>query len=160
MKQIIIEVEDASYEPLMGMLAICQHVRVVHVSEPAEVLVQRDVCMKCAIDVLHHNGVLRYSYDYTWIMIAINSGGVDGFEAFKSPMAFLGYMRNIGVSDLPSKTLIYKAYAWAFNAYPHLTFRDSLDPSETLRRNNVIRQFLSAYGLAKRQKVEGIVEKR
>ena len=71
-------------------------------------------------------------------------------EGFKSPQAFLDYLYEIGIEKLPSRITLSLAYSKTFDRFPDWTFTDMDNPSEILRRKNVVKQFLSAYGVAKR----------
>jgi hypothetical protein len=51
------------------------------------------------------------------------------------------------------------AYAKTLDSYPDWTFIDVKKASETLRRKNVVKQFLSAYIKAKIANVNRIVNK-
>ena len=159
MKQILIQIEDAAYEQFMGMLALCPQVEVVGECEMVDVLNERDVCMKYALDTLYNNGVFKHLFDYTWIMMCINQGMVDDFEKFKSIEAFRDYLKALGVKRRPCRALMSRAYSWVFDKYPDWTFVDVDDPGEILRRKNVVKQFLSAYSKAKRAKVDRKVDK-
>ena len=159
MKEVMIRIEDSVYEPVMGMLALCPQVEVVEECEVADVLNDRDQCMKYALDTLYINGVFKRKFDYAWIMMCINQGMVDDYEKFKSPEAFRDYLKALGVKKLPCRALLSRAYSWVFNKYPDWTFVDVDDPGEILRRKNVVKQFLSAYSKAKRAKVDKKVDK-
>ena len=150
MRQIILEIEDSAYEQFMGMMALCPSVKVVCENVITDVMSDRDQCMVYAITTLRNNHVFRFGYDYTWIMMAINEGLVDDYDAFKSPQAFLDYLYEIGIEELPTRYSLSLAYSKTLNSYPEWTFIDVENASETLRRKNVVKQFLSAYGVAKR----------
>ena len=150
MRQIVLEIVDSAYEQFMGMIALCPSVKVVCENGITDVMNDRDQCMVYAITTLRNNHVFRFGYDYTWIMMAINEGLVDDYDAFKSPQAFLDYLYEIGIEELPTRYSLSLAYSKTLNSYPEWTFIDVENASETLRRKNVVKQFLSAYGVAKR----------
>ena len=150
MRQIVLEIVDSAYEQFMGMIALCPSVKVVCENGITDVMNDRDQCMVYAITTLRNNHVFRFGYDYTWIMMAINEGLVDDYDAFKSPQAFLDYLYEIGIEKLPTRYSLSLAYSKTLNSYPEWTFIDVENTSETLRRKNVVKQFLSAYGVAKR----------
>ena len=150
MKQIVLEIEDSAFESFMGMIALCPSVKVVGESSVAEVTSQRDQCMVYAIQTLRANHVFRFGYDYTWGMMAINEGLVDDYDGFRSPQAFLDYLYEIGIEGLPTRFTLFRAYSKTLDSYPNWTFLDMDDASESLRRINVVKQFLSAFGKAKR----------
>ena len=155
----MLEIEDSAYEQFMGMVGLCPSVKVVCESGITDVMNDRDQCMVYAIQTLRNNHVFRFGYDYTWIMMAINEGLVDDYEGFKSPQAFLDYLYEIGIEKLPTRYSLSLAYSKTLNSYPEWTFIDVENASETLRRKNVVKQFLSAYGVAKRRIFNNIFNK-
>ncbi len=155
----MLEIEDSAYEQFMGMVGLCPSVKVVCESGITDVMNDRDQCMVYAIQTLRNNHVFRFGYDYTWIMMAINEGLVDDYEGFKSPQAFLDYLYEIGIEKLPTRYSLSLAYSKTLNSYPEWTFIDVENACETLRRKNVVKQFLSAYGVAKRRIFNNIFNK-
>ena len=150
MKQVVLRIDDAAYEKFMGMVSLCPMVEVVAEGDLADNENERDLCMRQAIITLRQNKVFRHYYDYTWIMMAINEGHLNDFDVFKSPQAFIDYLYEIGIDQLPTRYTLSLAYSKALGAYPDWTFLDVEKPNEILRRKNVAKQFLSAYGAAKR----------
>jgi len=150
MKQIVLEIEDSAFEQFMGMIELCPQVSVVSTGDAVNVVSNRDTCMVYAIKTLRENGVFCHGYDYGWIMMAINEGVLDDFDSFKSPQAFIDYLYLIGIDTLPTRFTLFRAYSRALDSFPNWTFVDVNDASETVRRINVVKQFLSAYGKAKR----------
>ena len=159
MKQIIVNIDDLAYEPVVGMLKLCQGVEIESESEVVDTFNERDVCMVYAINTLRENKVFRHFYDYTWIMMAINDGVLDDFDGFKSPQAFLNYLYEIGIENLPSRITLSLAYSKTLDSFPDWTFIDVTEASEVLRRKNVVKQFLSAYGTAKRRNLNKLLNK-
>lgn len=159
MRQIVLNLDDEAFEPFMGMLGLCPQVEVVEECEIADVLNNRDLCMKQAIETLRTNRVFRHMYDYTWIMLALNDGVLEDYDGFKSPQAFLDYLYEIGIEGLPSRITLFIAYSKTLDSYPDWTFIDVKNASEALRRKNVVKQFLSAYGAAKRGVLNKILNK-
>ena len=150
MKRIIIEVEDLANEPVVAMLKLCNGVRIASVQESMDVMDDRDACMRYAITTLRRNKVFRRHYDYSWIMQAINDGVMDDYEEFESPQTFINYLCEIGIDELPDRSTISRACSNVYDSYPNWQFMDVTKPSEILRRKNVVKQFLSAFGEAKR----------
>ena len=150
MKQVVLRIEDAAYEKFRGFIQLCPSVEVVDEDDFADTEIERDLCMKQAIITLRQNKVFRHYYDYTWIMMAINEGHVSDFDVFKSPQVFIDYLYEIGIDQLPTRYTLSLAYSKALGTYPDWTFLDVEKPNEILRRKNVVKQFLSAYGAAKR----------
>lgn len=97
-----------------------------------------------AIKMLKQNGTLRYGYDYTWIMVAIGDGVVEGLGAFRSPQSFMDYLQSMGVEHVPSRTTLSTWYGKVLGKYPNWEFVDTQDPQEILRRKNVVRQLIAA----------------
>ena len=159
MKQLVLEIEDSVYEQFMGMVGICQGVVVIATEDHVDVVSNRDQCMAYAIRTLRQNNVFRHYYDYTWIMMAINEGQIDDFDGFKSPQTFLNYLYELGIDKLPSRITLSLAYSKTLDSFPDWTFVDVDDASEILRRKNVVKQFLSAYGTAKRGILNRILNK-
>ena len=149
MKQVLLSIEDDAYEKLMGMLSLCPCVKVESV-DMTDTERDCDTCVKYAINTLRNNGVFRHAYDYTWIMMAINQGLIEDLDAFRSPQAFIDYLAELGIDKLPTRFSISLAFSKTLDTYPEWTFIDVSDACEILRRKNVVKQFLSAYGVAKR----------
>ena len=84
------------------------------------------------------------------VKVAINEGHVDDFDAFKSPQAFLDYLYEIGIENLPTRFTLFRAYSKTIELFPDWIFLDVNEAGEILRRKNVVKQFLSAYNKAKR----------
>lgn len=159
MKQVLLSIEDDAYEKVMGMLSLCPSVKVESSVDVADTERDCDFCMKYAINTLRSNGVFRHVYDYTWIMMAVNQGLVEDLDAFKSPQAFLDYLTELGIDKLPTRFSISLAFSKTLDSYPNWTFIDVADACEILRRKNVVKQFLSAYGVAKRGIFNGLFNK-
>ena len=104
--------------------------------------------MALALKILKENRAIRYSYDYTWIMVAIGDGVVKGLSGFKSPQSFMDYLKSLGVDKVPSRTTISTWFGRVLGIYPNWEFTDTKDPNETMRRKNVVRQLLSALNKA------------
>ena len=150
MKQVLLNVEDAVFEKFMGMVELCRGVEIVSTLNSIDVDDNRDACMRYAIITLRRNKVFRRHYDYSWIMQAINDGVMDDYEEFESPQTFLNYLCEIGIDELPDRSTISRACSNVYDSYPNWQFMDVTKPSEILRRKNVVKQFLSAFGEAKR----------
>ena len=103
-----------------------------------------------ALNVLQQNGALRSPYDYTWIMVAIGDGMVDGLGAFRSPQSFMNYLHSIGIEHVPSRSTLSLWYGRVLGTYPNWEFTDTQDPTEILRRKNVFKQFQSAMNRCRR----------
>ena len=104
--------------------------------------------MALALKILKENRAIRYSYDYTWIMVAIGDGVVKGLNGFKSPQSFMYYLTTLGVSQVPSRTTLSTWFGKVLGSYPEWEFTDTKDPNEIMRRKNIVRQLLSALNMA------------
>ena len=100
--------------------------------------------MALALRMMKENGAIRYGYDYTWIMVGIGDGAVEGLGAFRSPQRFMDYQEGLGVEKVPSRTSLSTWYGRVLGRYPDWTFTDTGDPQEILRRKNVVKQLVSA----------------
>ena len=107
--------------------------------------------MALALKMLKQNGAVRYGYDYTWIMVAIGDGVVEGLGGFKSPQSFMDYLSSLGVEHVPSRTTLSTWFGKVLGTYPNWEFIDTNDPQEIQRRKNVIRQLVSALNKAVKQ---------
>ncbi len=104
-----------------------------------------DLRVSVALKALVDRDAIRHIYDFTWLMVAIGDGVLKGMNGFRSPQSFIDYLKNIGISRLPSRFTISVYYNKVCGKYPDWEFTDTNDPSEILRRKNVVRQFLSAF---------------
>ena len=104
--------------------------------------------MALALKILKENRAIRYSYDYTWIMVAIGDGVVNGLSGFRSPKSFIEYLINVGVKSVPSRSTVSTWFGRVIGKYPDWEFTDTKDPNEIMRRKNIVRQLLSALNKA------------
>ena len=159
MRQIILEVEDSAYEPVVGILKLCNGVTIVSDTRGDVTKAILDQCVAVAINELRNRNVLRRAYDYTYIMLVINQENLDRHLFFASPQDYIDYLCMLDVDRIPGKTSIYDMMSCTRGEYPNWQFSDRSDNVETLRRNNVAQQFLSAYYRARRAILEGFPEK-
>lgn len=113
-----------------------------------------DMCSRCvrrAILQLKTEGVIRRVSDYAWIMTALEQGIISELKGFRSPQAFIDYLRQLGIEHLPCRTTLFMAYNNMVGQYPNWTFTDTTNPNEILRRKNVVVRFKSAFLRAKRE---------
>ena len=104
--------------------------------------------MALALKILKENRAIRYGYDYTWIMVAIGDGVVNGLSGFRSPKSFIEYLINLGVKSVPSRSTVSTWFGRVIGKYPDWEFTDTKDPNEIMRRKNIVRQLLSALNKA------------
>ena len=151
MKQVGLRIEDSAFERFMGIVSLCPQVEVASQNEmpdygPDEITQK----VALAIKVLQRNKTIRHLYDYTWIMVCIGDGVVEGMGAFGSPQKFMDYLRSIGMERVPSRTTISTWFGRVIGKYPNWEFVDTKDPQEIQRRKNVVRQFISAINKAEK----------
>ena len=151
MKQVGLRIEDSAFERFMGIVSLCPQVEVASQNEmpdygPDEITQK----VALAIKVLQRNKTIRHLYDYTWIMVCIGDGVVEGMGAFGSPQKFMDYLRSIGMERVPSRTTISTWFGRVIGKYPNWEFVDTQDPQEIQRRKNVVRQFISAINKAEK----------
>ena len=101
------------------------------------------------LKMLEQDGTIRHKYDYTWIMVAINDGAINGLGSFRSPQRFMDYLKELGVEHVPSRTTLSTCFNKVIGSYPNWEFIDTQDPQEILRRKNIINQLISALNKAK-----------
>lgn len=160
MKEVILRIEESAYEQLMGFIRLCPQVEVVSEGNGLETRESADLCVACAIREMRQNGAFRYPSDYTYIMLVSNEGMAKGLKYFYSPKEFIDYLRGLELEGLPGRSTLYDTIAKTSGRYPDWTFSDSPKDTEVLRRKNVARQFLSAFGRARRRLSDGVSENR
>ena len=91
MKEIVVRVDDAAFERLMGMLSLCPSVEVVEVNESA-VLSSGPLAIRIrhAIVQLREERLLRRMYDYAWLKVAMDSD--DDLPSFESAQKYIDYL--------------------------------------------------------------------
>ena len=149
MKEITFRVPDSMVSLLEEWVKHIPEMEIVSLEESGEYeLDEINRRMTIALKLMKQVGVIRYGYDYTWIMVAINDGAIKGLGAFKSPQSFMDYLRNLGVENVPSRTTLSTWFGKVFGSYPNWEFTDTEDPQEILRRKNVVRQLISVLNKA------------
>ena len=151
MKRIIIEIEDGSYGCVVGTLQICKGVRVVSV-EDEQLSTEEEVaaCVASAIAEVRADKGKMTACDFTCVYILMNQYQVDGIDGFRSPQAYLDYLKLAGVEHLPHRATIAKLYNNVRGVFPNWEFSDTDEPQEIMRRMAVAKQFISAFNRAKR----------
>ena len=117
-------------------------------------------CVAVAIREMREYGAFRYPGYYTYIMIAANEGLIPGMPFFFSPQEFVDYLKVLDLDGLPGRSTIYDTISKVSGRYPDWTFNDQPKAAEELRRKNIVKQFLSAFGRAKRRLSDGFSENR
>jgi hypothetical protein len=160
MVQFVLNVEDSAVNDFKAFLNLCPSIEIVNEFSDIEVRKELDVCIEESIRELRKNNVFRKPSDYTYIMQVINDKKVVGAPYFMTPDLFLSYLANLGLDNLPGRSTIYDTRKIMSGEYPHWIFNDpKIDNIETLRRNNVARQFLSALYNAQRTLSDGFSDK-
>ena len=161
MKEITIRVPDDMAQLLVEWVKHIPEMEIVCREESTDYgLGDMDRRMALALEVLKQNKTIRYLYDYTWIMVAIGDGVINGLGGFRSPQSFMDYLGSLGVERIPSRTTLSTFNNYVFGAYPDWEFTDTDDPQEILRRENVVRQLISALNKLKNQATEQKAEQK
>ena len=158
MKEVVLRIEDSAFDNFMGMVRLCPQVEVVSDGQDDTAVV--DDCLATAVLNLQQRGVFRRPSDYGYVMKAVNENALKGAPFFYSPMQFIDYLNHFGVKELPGKSTIYSAINKVEGKYPNWTFTDNPTEFEALRRNNIVRQLISAFGKAHLDKLERRLENR
>ena len=91
--------------------------------------------MRQAIELLKEERVIRRPFDYTWVMVVVNQGFVEGLKPFVSYQSFREYLLEVGVRKVPCRSTLCNAYKKYSGRWPNWSFIDTEDPKEILRRN-------------------------
>lgn len=143
MKEIVMRVDDAAFERLMGMLSLCPSVEVVEVNESA-VLSSGPLAIRIrhAIVQLREERLLRRMYDYAWLKVAMDSD--DDLPSFESAQKYIDYLGGeLQLDGLPSESSVSKMMDAARGQLFNWTFSDTSDAQETTRRNNIVKRFFN-----------------
>ena len=143
MKEIVMRVDDAAFERLMGMLSLCPSVEVVEVNESA-VLSSGPLAIRIrhAIVRLREERLLRRMYDYAWLKVAMDSD--DDLPSFESAQKYIDYLGGeLQLDGLPSESSVSKMMDAARGQLFNWTFSDTSDAQETTRRNNIVKRFFN-----------------
>lgn len=143
MKEIVVRVDDAAFERLMGMLSLCPSVEVVEVNESA-VLSSGPLAIRIrhAIVRLREERLLRRMYDYAWLKVAMDSD--DDLPSFESAQKYIDYLGGeLQLDGLPSESSVSKMMDAARGQLFNWTFSDTSDAQETTRRNNIVKRFFN-----------------
>lgn len=144
MKEITFRVPDSMVPLLEEWVKHIPEMELVSLKESGQYEIDEiDRRMTIALRLLKEAGAIRYAYDYTWIMVAINDGAIKGMGEFKSPKSFMNYLSSLGIEHVPSRSLLSAWYGKVYGTYPNWEFMDTQDPQEILRRKNVVRQLIS-----------------
>ena len=143
MKEIVVRVDDAAFERLMGMLSLCPSVEVVEVNESAVLSCgPLAIRIRHAIVQLREERLLRRMYDYAWLKVAMDSD--DDLPSFESAQKYIDYLGGeLQLDGLPSESSVSKMMDAARGQLFNWTFSDTSDAQETTRRNNIVKRFFN-----------------
>ena len=143
MKEIVVRVDDAAFERLMGMLSLCPSVEVVEVNESAALSSgPLAIRIRHAIVQLREERLLRRMYDYAWLKVAMDSD--DDLPSFESAQKYIDYLGGeLQLDGLPSESSVSKMMDAARGQLFNWTFSDTSDAQETTRRNNIVKRFFN-----------------
>lgn len=145
MKQITLKGPD----DVLGLIEQMAHhmngVEIVNVFDDAMTETETDECFRKAITELKEEHVLRKPRDYAWIMTSIEQQVISDLKAFESPQSFIDYLRRLGITHLPNRSTLSRAYNTITGKFPEWTFLDEPDLGEVLRRKTVVVRFMSAF---------------
>jgi len=145
MKQITLKGPD----DVLGLIEQLAHhmngVEIVNVFDDAMTETETDECFRKAITELKEDHVLRKPRDYAWIMTSIEQQVISDLKAFESPQSFIDYLRRLGITHLPNRSTLSRAYNTIIGKFPEWTFQDEPDLGEVLRRKTVVVRFMSAF---------------
>ena len=150
MKSILINVEDGAFEHVLGVLQLCQQVKVVSTEDLQGIVSGIDECFAKAIKELQDERVIRNQYDYAFIFMAIREGIICEMEPFYSVQNFVDYMKELGIQNTPSKNSISNTCTHTQGEFPDWFYDEPVDASEERRRKIIVTRFSSAYTRAKR----------
>ena len=156
MKQVVLRIDDAAFERIMGMVSLCPQVEVLNVCQTGDKKQTIDAYVATAIREMRQTLAFRYPCDYAYLMMAMNESVVKGLPFFYTPKDFIEYMREAEFDHLPGRSTVYNTIAKVRGRYPDWTFTDAPKASEALRRKNLIKQFLSAFMRAQAGKLDGL----
>lgn len=157
MKEIVLRIQDNAFGDFIGMIRHCPFIEVVSTSQDIDSKEILDKCFHEALLEIRRDRVLRTRGDYAYIMLAVNDRAVDGLY-FYTPLDYIDYMAQLGIDNLPGKSIIYDTAKKVGKHYPNWSFSDKPDNNERLRRNNIVVRFVSAFNRAKRRISERIPE--
>lgn len=150
MKSILINVEDGAFEHVLGVLQLCQQVKVVSTEDLQGIVSGIDECFAKAIKELQDERVIRNQYDYAFIYMAIREGIICEMEPFYSVQHFVDYMKELGIQNPPGKSSISNICTRTQGEFPDWFYDEAVDASEERRRKIVVTRFSSAFTRAKR----------
>jgi len=145
MKRIVIDVEAAACECVVGVLQLCKGVEIVSNEDLQGMTSSIDECFAKAIRELQTEGVIRNQYDYAFIYMAIREDIICDMEPFYSVQSFVDYLRGLGISNPPSKNSIANICTHTQGYFPDWFYDEAVDANEVRRRKVVVMRFSSCF---------------
>ena len=158
-KEVVLRIEVEACETVVGMLRLCPQVEVLGECLITDIRKVIDACIKKAISEMRDNKAFKLPSDYTYIMLATNDNVLKDIPFFYSPKEFIDYLAALGLDGLPGRSTLYDTIAKVSGHFPDWQFHDAPKPAEVIRRNNVVKQFMSAFNRANRALSDGFSEK-
>lgn len=105
--------------------------------------VSKNQIMADTINGMEASGELKKRGDLGLLMIAMNQS--DDMPDFATPRSYLDFLaQELKIEGVPSESIICKMVAKTRGMFPNWTFTDTSDITETNRRINVGKYFISA----------------
>jgi hypothetical protein len=159
-KIVVLSVDASAYDRVMGMIGLCNGIEVMETGDMVENRSLNDICVAEAIAELRNDKrVYKRPSDLAYVMLGVNDGAVKGLDLYLKPDDYLGYLVQLGIKGLPSRSTLYNKMNTTIGKYPEWTFVDNVKPKEALRRKNNVSRFSSAYIRAKRRILDSILDK-
>lgn len=135
-------------KPFTGIPTSAHNIPIGNLSASTSDYVQThtvEVRIKRAMEILLAEKVIKNAYDHAFVFQLMNES--KELPDFLSAQSYLDYMQGLGFVNFPSKDTIEKKVSATFGSYPSWTFNDNKgqDATETIRRNNVAKRFISAF---------------
>lgn len=116
---------------------------VVEETAPSPRQADKDERMSRALNAVFRDRCFEHLYDWTWVKIAMEDERI-GISFDKTP-SYLSYLQTHIDTHLPDVSMLNKYLSKVTRDGETYRFLDTKDPKETIRRNNVIRRFISAF---------------
>lgn len=108
-----------------------------------EAPVSKNQILADTINGMEASGELKKRGDFGLLMIAMNQS--DDMPDFATPRSYLDFLsQELKIEGVPSESIICKMVAKTRGMFPNWTFTDTSDITETNRRINVGKYFISA----------------
>ena len=130
-KFIVLSVEASAYDRVMEVISLFKGVDVVETGDMVETRSLNDMCVAEAIAELRNDKrVYKRPSDLAYVMLGVNDGAVKGLDLFLTPDDYLGYLEQLGIDGLPSRSTLYNKMNTTIGKYPEWTFVDNVSYPE------------------------------